>query len=40
VRFHALWMREVGMIKNSPQTLIAEHTDWRFLNERKRELKV
>jgi NitT/TauT family transport system substrate-binding protein len=40
VRFHALWMRDVGMIKNSPQKLIAEHTDWRFLNELKRELKV
>jgi NitT/TauT family transport system substrate-binding protein len=40
VRFHALWMREVGMIKNIPQKIIAEHTDWRFLNELKRELKA
>jgi NitT/TauT family transport system substrate-binding protein len=40
VRFHALWMNEVGMIKNSPQKIIAAHTDWRFLNELKRELKV
>jgi NitT/TauT family transport system substrate-binding protein len=40
VRWHALWMREVGMIKNPPQKLIAEHTDWRFLNELKRELKA
>ena len=40
VRFHALWMREVGVIKNSPQEIIARGTDWRFLNELKRELKV
>jgi NitT/TauT family transport system substrate-binding protein len=40
VRFHALWMREVGMIKNSPQEIIARGTDWRFFNELKRELKV
>ncbi len=26
--------------KVSPQKLIADHTDWRFLNEVKRELKV
>ena len=29
-----------GDIKSSPQKLIAEHTDWRFLNELKRELKT
>jgi hypothetical protein len=28
------------MIKSSPQKIIAEGTDWRFLNELKRELKV
>ncbi len=39
LRFHALRLREVGMIKSSPQKLIAEGTDWRFLNELKRELK-
>ena len=40
VRFHALWMREVGMIQNSPQKIIDEHTDWRFFNQLKHELKV
>jgi NitT/TauT family transport system substrate-binding protein len=40
VRFCALWMREVGMIKSSAQKIIAEGTDWRFLNELKRELKA
>ena len=39
VRFFALRMRDVGMIKSSPQKIIAEGTDWRFLNELKRELK-
>ena len=40
VRFHALWMRDVGMIQNDPQKIIDEHTDWRFLNQLKRELKA
>jgi NitT/TauT family transport system substrate-binding protein len=40
LRFYALWMREVGIIKNSPQKIIAEGADWRFLNELKRELKI
>ena len=40
VRFCALWMREVGMIKSSAHRIIAEGTDWRFLNELKRELKA
>jgi len=32
-------LHEVGMIKASPQKLIAEGTDWRFINELKKELK-
>jgi hypothetical protein len=28
------------LIKSSPGKLIAGHTDWRFLNELKRELKA
>ena len=40
VRFYALRLREAGLIKSSPQKLIADGTDWRFLNELKRELKV
>jgi NitT/TauT family transport system substrate-binding protein len=39
VRFYALRLAELGMIKSSPQKVIAEATDWRFLNELKRELK-
>jgi len=40
VRFYALRLHEAGMIKASPQKIIAEGTDWRFLNELKRELKA
>jgi len=39
VRFYALRLHEAGMIKASPQKLIAQGTDWRFLDELKRELK-
>jgi NitT/TauT family transport system substrate-binding protein len=39
-RFHALRLYEVGMIKSTPQKLIAQGTDWRFLNELKKELKA
>jgi NitT/TauT family transport system substrate-binding protein len=40
IRFYALRLREVGMIKSAPNKLIAEAADWRFLNELKRELKT
>jgi NitT/TauT family transport system substrate-binding protein len=40
LRFCALRLHEVGMIKTSPNKLIAEGADWRFLNEIKRELKA
>jgi NitT/TauT family transport system substrate-binding protein len=39
VRFYALRLHEAGMIKSSPQRIIAQGTDWRFLNELKKELK-
>lgn len=40
LRFFALRMQETGMIKSSPQEIIAAGTDWRFLEELKRELKT
>ena len=40
IRFHALRLHEVGMIKSTPQKIIAQGTDWRFLNELKKELKA
>jgi NitT/TauT family transport system substrate-binding protein len=40
LRFYALRLHEAGLIQSSPNKLITEHTDWRFLNELKRELKA
>jgi NitT/TauT family transport system substrate-binding protein len=40
IRFYALRLREAGMIKSSPQKILADNTDWRFFNELKRELKA
>ena len=39
LRFYALRMNEVGMIRSTPQQLISQGTDWRYLNELKLELK-
>jgi NitT/TauT family transport system substrate-binding protein len=38
LRFFALRLRDAGMVKRSPDELIAESTNWRFLNELKQEL--
>lgn len=40
VRFYALRLREVGMIKSIPQKIISQGTDWRFFNEDRQELKA
>ena len=40
LRFYALRLHEVGMIKSDPNQIIAAGADWRFLNELKRELKT
>jgi NitT/TauT family transport system substrate-binding protein len=40
VRFFALRLHETGFIKSTPRTIIENGTDWRFLNEIKRELKA
>jgi NitT/TauT family transport system substrate-binding protein len=40
LRFHALRLREVGMIKATPQKLLEQGADWRFLNELRKELKA
>lgn len=39
VRFYSLRLREAGVIKSSPNKIIADGTDWRFFNQLKRELK-
>ena len=36
---YALRLHEAGLIKSSPQKVIAQGADWRFLNELKKELK-
>jgi NitT/TauT family transport system substrate-binding protein len=40
LRFYALRLHEAGMIKSSPQKIIAQGTDWRFLKELKKEMKA
>jgi len=40
VRFYALRLRDIGMIKNNPKQIIAEGTNSRFFNELKHELKA
>ena len=39
LRFYALRLHEAGMIKSSPNKIIADSADWRFLDELKRELR-
>ena len=40
VRFYALRLHEAGLIRSSPKKIVADGTDWRFLNQLKRELKT
>jgi NitT/TauT family transport system substrate-binding protein len=39
LRFHMLRLRDGGLIKSTPQKLIDQGTDWRFIEQLKRELK-
>jgi NitT/TauT family transport system substrate-binding protein len=39
VRFYALRLHEIGLIKSTPQKIITQGTDWRFFNALKKELK-
>jgi NitT/TauT family transport system substrate-binding protein len=40
LRFYGLQLHEAGMITSSPNALLADGADWRFINELKRELKA
>ena len=40
VRFFTLRLSEVRMIKKTPKDVISKFTDWRFLNELRREMKT
>jgi len=40
VRFFALRLKEAGLVKSTPDELVTRATDWRYLEEIKRELAV
>jgi NitT/TauT family transport system substrate-binding protein len=40
LRFYGVRLHEVGMIKSNPQKLIAQGSDWQFLNQLKKEFKT
>lgn len=40
IRFYALRLQEVGMIKSSPDKIISQGTSWRLFDELKQELKT
>ncbi len=40
MRFYALRLKEAGLVTSTPDELIARATDWRYLDEIKRELGV
>ncbi len=40
MRFYALRLKDAGLVKSTPDELIARAADWRYLNEIKRELGV
>jgi NitT/TauT family transport system substrate-binding protein len=40
VRFYSLRLREIGLIKSSPDKIIATGTDWRFLKEVRKEMGI
>jgi NitT/TauT family transport system substrate-binding protein len=39
IRFYGLRLQEASLIKSTPQKIMAQGTDWRFLNALKQELK-
>ena len=40
VRFYALRLREAGMVRSPPQKLISQGTDWRALDQLRKEMKT
>lgn len=40
VRFHALRLYESGLVRSTPQKILSQGTDLRFLNDLKKELKA
>ena len=39
MRFYSLQLHEIGMIKSSPQKIIAQGTDWRFIKRTEEGIK-
>ena len=39
-RFFALRLRDIGMLKANPPRLLAQGTDWRFIDQLRKELKT
>ena len=40
LRFYALRLREAGLVKGTPRELMERGTDFRFIDELRREMKV
>jgi NitT/TauT family transport system substrate-binding protein len=40
IRFYSLRLREAGLVRATPNRVLADGTDWHFFNELKRELKA
>ena len=40
LRFYAEQLQKLGQLKSDPDTVVAQGSDWQFLNELKRELKA
>ncbi|MEQ1804387.1 MAG: hypothetical protein ABL900_03340 [Burkholderiaceae bacterium] len=40
LRFYALRLHEAGFIKSDPQKLLARGTDWRFVEQLRKEMKT
>ena len=40
LRFYALRLHEAGLIKSNPQKLLAQGTNWRFIEQLKKEMKA
>jgi len=40
IRFYALRLHEAGLIRSTPQKLIAKASDWSILNALKKEMKA
>ncbi len=40
IRYFSLRLHEVGLVKSNPEKMIARGTDWRFLQQLRKELKA